>query len=261
MTNHNAHVATFATIITTLVLSTLSPGALADMQRGDRCRLKAELMVKIRSGRGWVEVPLPPGAAVDVLAVVEESARIRSDNIEGRTVTSNLVDACKKPQQKCTLYKPLEVQAKRTLDGRAWRVKSGANLTVLSQDRTFTEVRVGQIGGFGDTEGFWRKCDRTEEVEVFDDEAIASTQIRYAGFPLRNLKGRQRIALVPFVTHAGVDDNRAALFEDQLGAEVIDGRVDTANFESPRQTAPTRRSKLKPHLAHLSQAGPKTYIA
>ncbi len=229
----------------------LAAPARADIEAGEMCTLRRDLYVSVKTGQGSASLPIAKGTKIEVMAVAGSAARVQSNEMSGRADLLDLEEACSRAVRQCKLYDAIEVQQKRTMDGRAWRIKPGATVSILDRDRNWTRVKVGPVEGYTETTAINGSCSNIEVVQAKQDDDEDKAGFRPFDVPTPTKS--QKVVLVPWVIGPGVSEDVAELFEDQFGRAVENRRTDVRGLDDDRPSRGRRRATLKAHLKGLKK--------
>ncbi|HEY4220589.1 MAG TPA: hypothetical protein VGO62_04585, partial [Myxococcota bacterium] len=127
----------------------LAPTRALAIEAGGECTLKSPLQITIKRPAGVIESSLDQGAAVEVISVGDSGiAIVRSGEVKGGVSLADLESACAGALRSCTLSDNVMMYEENRSDSRSWRVKAGADVSVLKRGKTWAAVRVGDLQGF-----------------------------------------------------------------------------------------------------------------
>lgn len=198
------------------VLAVLSSTTAHALDRGDVCTLKAPLPMVVNRAQGRIEATIDRGIDVTVVAVGDEGrTRVTTGDATGSVATRDLEAACAGTLQVCKLTQPLTLYAKTRSDSQAWRLKTGALVSVLRSGKVWAHVRVDDLEGFTDATDLRQHCAIDAGGAVSDAaEPELSEEVARGEGP--------GILWLPFIVEgaAPVDDVDAVgvLFYDRLAA-------------------------------------------
>lgn len=140
-----ASVVALACLLTPTVLL---PSRAAAFEDGDVCKLKAPLEITVRTGGGQVRAQIEAGAEVEVRGVGDTTLRVHSGETEGLVATTDLEAACAGSLRLCRVAEAVVLVERTDGTGRSFRIKEGADLSVLRQGREWGQVRIGDLEGY-----------------------------------------------------------------------------------------------------------------
>ncbi len=238
-----------ARIATAAALALFATASRADdlSQLGDACTLEAPLRVRIAQAAGTLEVTLEPGARVEIVAVNSGDsgfARVLSGDVRGDVSTAEFTSACRGALRTCQLVAPVTMYEENRSDSKAWRIKSGANLSVLKQGRTWGAVRVGDLSGFVKTEELEPACTRAaSDANLNGDESEAA-----GADPVERGDG-PGVLFLPFAIEGAVPVGTADALLQLLSDRGAYYRPDAALLADPRDVRRARRDSWQEQIA------------
>lgn len=119
------------------------------LERGDTCVLKSPLSLSVKGRSGTLESTIERGTQVEVVGVSDGgSARIRAGDLKGDVSLADLEGACSGSLRMCRLKGDVVMYEQNRSDSKSWRLKDGAQVSVLKKGKTWAAVRVGDLRGF-----------------------------------------------------------------------------------------------------------------
>jgi hypothetical protein len=157
-------------ILAFLVVVVVASSASA-MEPGDKCKLKTPLEITMNRAGGVIEESLDVGTVVELLSVSDQNgiARITSGDVKGNVAAVDLESACTGTLRTCTLSSAIIMYEQNRSDSKSWRVKPGADVSILKKGKTWAAVRVGDLQGFVKTDEVGPACAAKKAAPDSDD--------------------------------------------------------------------------------------------
>lgn len=221
-----------------VVAALLAPSARAELTEGDQCRLSRPLLVKMRDASG-VQTELARGTLIAIEKPGRFFTRVRAGSVAALAPRSPLEAACRKAQERCRVEEPLKMAADPKAGGepRVFRVKAGAEVTVVERGERRARVLVDGVGGQVNARFLRERC------RVLTDEPDASPH----GSPATLPRGA-RVLVVPFSVGPGARGVDARAFEDALASALAKRRGDVLAPVEPRPGLKERRVEADAHV-------------
>ena len=129
-----------------LMIITLSSSTTAlAFERGETCTLQSPLPMVMRRAEGRVESTVDAGTEVVVQVIGDEwRIRISTGDATGSVSARDLEAACAGTLQLCRLNDTITMYENTRSDSRAWKLKSGATVSVLRSGKVWSHLRSHQ---------------------------------------------------------------------------------------------------------------------
>ncbi len=129
------------------------------IEPGGRCSLKAPLTVTIYRRAGSIEDTLERGSDVELISVSDTGiARVRAGDVKANVAFADLDSACSGTLRMCTLRSPVLMYEQNRSDSKSWRIKTGADVNILKEGKTWAAVRTANLVGFVKSGDMNRAC-------------------------------------------------------------------------------------------------------
>jgi hypothetical protein len=212
----------------------LGSGSSHALEKGDACTLKTSLSVSMRSEAGVIEATLDKGADIEVIAVGDGgSSVIRSGSVRGSVSTADLESACTGDLQKCTLTATVMMYEKNRSDSRSWRIKPGAEVSVLKRGKTWAALRVGDLQGFVKSDELRGNC----VARQADDGGVVTDPVERGEGP--------GLLVLPMQRDGAVPPGEADALLDELFTRVAYYRPDAALAPPAPKTKKTWKKQVE----------------
>jgi TolB-like protein len=238
------------------VVTLLGAAGAAAFEDGDVCKLKAPLEITVRSRAGQVRAQVEAGQEVEVRGVGDTTLRVHAGETEGLVAATDLEAACAGSLRLCRVADTVVLVERTDGTGRSFRIKAGADLSVLREGREWGQVRIGDLEGYVKSDELGVRC-KTEggggEASAGAEEPVSSDRADGPG-----------VLVVPFYVASGdvsekvADALSTALF-DELGVYRPDAVLaDQALLAKDKQI---RTLPLKPAQADAAKRAQSAGLA